>query len=643
MSNVTKLAIANDVSAPASQPLPAGKLLIVDDLADNRTLLTRRFQRRGFEIVEACSGAEALACVREHDFDAVLLDVMMPGMSGTEVLRELRQTFGPSELPVIMVTAKSQSEDVVEALNLGANDYVTKPVDFAVALARVTTQIERRRTELGLRKVAMTLSAAKSTLESEIEQRGAKLSEANKAIQVEVARRLASEDRIAYLAHHDTLTGLANRHSFDQKLVAMRDEARAKGRKLSLLFIDLDGFKIVNDTLGHAIGDALLQEVSSRLNEVVTSDDFCARLGGDEFAIIHMSNDPRTTAAELAQAVIMELSGRHVVKNNQIYIGASIGISVLYGGDSDASVMLREADLAMYQAKADGRGVYRFFGTEMSRQADMRRKLENDLRESIEQCQFELYYQPIVDVAKQTVGSVEALMRWNHPTRGFVPPSDFVPLAEETGLIVPLGAWAIHRACLDAATWTNGMRVAVNLSPIQFRSPNLVSTVEDALQMSGLEAHRLELEITEGVLLGNSRKNLAILNNLRTLGVRISLDDFGTGYSGLSYFRNFKFDKVKIDQSFIRSMEDNPECMAIVRAAVGLGISLGICTTAEGVETLKQLGSVIGEGCTEVQGYLFSTPQPQSNVMKAVGEVSAMIKQTIQCSHDMHNARKLAG
>ncbi|HMN72994.1 MAG TPA: EAL domain-containing protein [Rhodoblastus sp.] len=628
MSALAKNVVPLD-APPAPGAAPAGKLLIVDDLADNRAVLTRRFQRRGFEIVEATCGADALDLVRRHEFDAILLDVMMPGMSGTEVLRELRKEFDASRLPVIMVTAKSQSEDVVEALQLGANDYVTKPVDFAVALARVAAQIERRRSELGLRNAAADLVEQKSTLESEIEKRGAKLSEANKVIQDEVARRVASEETIAYLAHHDTLTGLANRFSFDGRLAVMRDEARAKGSQLSLLFIDLDGFKMVNDTLGHMVGDALLQEVAGRLKDVVSSDDFCARIGGDEFAIIHMSDNPRATAADLAQAVIMELSGRHVVKNNQVYVGASIGISVLYGGDSDAATMLREADLAMYQAKADGRGVYRFFGTEMSRQADLRRNLENDLRDSVDRKHFELYYQPIVDLKTQTVGSVEALMRWNHPTRGFVPPSDFVPLAEETGLIVPLGAWAIQRACFDAASWRGDLRVAVNLSPVQFRSPNLVSTVEDALMASGLSPERLEFEITEGVLLGNSRKNLDVLNGLRALGVRISLDDFGTGYSGLSYFRNFKFDKVKIDQSFVRSMETNPECMAIVRAAVGLGASLGIRTTAEGVETLEQLNSVIDQGCTEVQGYFFSIPQPQSRLMSAIDRIAEMIDESL--------------
>ncbi len=587
-------------------------------------MLTRRFRRHGFEIVEADCGPEALRLVNEQTFDCVLLDVMMPGMDGTEVLRQIREKFSPSLLPVVMVTAKSQSEDIVDALKFGANDYVTKPVDFSVALARVVVQIHRRRADLELLHTNESLLKAKTALEGCITERSAKLLQANAAIQEEISRRIASEDKIAYLAHYDTLTGLANRFTFDEKLNAAKQFAHDYGCQLSLLFVDLDGFKNVNDTLGHGVGDELLKEVAARLTYVIGAKDLCARLGGDEFAIVHVSEDARSTAAWLAEKIIAVVSDGHIAGGNQVFIGASIGISVLCGGTEDTAALLKHADLAMYRAKADGRGVYRFFEPEMGRQAEIRRSLELDLRKAVANGDFQLYYQPVVNLKARKVTGVEALMRWNHATRGFVPPIEFIPLAEETGLIVPMGDWALRRACADATQWPDDIRVAVNLSPVQFRNTSLITEVVDALGASGLAPDRLELEITESVILGDSSETLLILHRLRELGVRISLDDFGTGYSGLGYFRAVRFDKVKIDQSFIREMHDQPESLAIVRAAIGIGENLGICTTAEGVESLAQLERLLSEGCTEVQGFLFSKPQPNANVINMIEHIESM-------------------
>ncbi|MDE2577684.1 MAG: EAL domain-containing protein [Hyphomicrobiales bacterium] len=613
----------NAAAAAIPAATPSGRLLIVDDLADNRDVLARRFKRRGFEIEEADGGLAALEILKDRHFDVVLLDVMMPDLDGTEVLREIRKTRSASELPVIMVTAKSQSEDVVDALKLGANDYITKPVDFSIALARVNTQIERRRAEATLRNLNTDLISSKASLETRILERSAELVEANAAIREEVERRIATEDKIAYLAHHDTLTGLANRFYFDQQLNERRDSARNCGEQLALLFLDLDGFKNVNDTLGHAIGDALLCDVAKHLTQCVGASDFCARLGGDEFAIIHSSAEPYSTAAALAQKIINMISGGHVIEGNQVYVGASIGIGVLSGGDSDTRGLMKEADLAMYRAKSDGRGVYRFFETEMSLQLEKRRALEIDLRRALQHNEFQLYYQPVIDLTQKKVISVEALMRWIHPTRGFVPPVEFITLAEETGLIVQLGEWAIRRACLDARQWPDHIGVSVNLSAAQFRDGRLVMLVDEALRSSGLQPGRLELEITEAVFFGNNVKNLSTLGRLRDLGVRVSLDDFGTGYTGLGYFRDFHFDKVKIDQSFVRDMESHAGSRAIVRAAVGLSVNLGIGATAEGVETIEQLEYVISEGCTEVQGHLFSMPQPQPELIKIIDSLES--------------------
>jgi diguanylate cyclase (GGDEF)-like protein len=621
MSSIREAAVTPRSHDPEGVAASAGRLLIVDDVSDNRAVLTRRFLRRGFDVVEADCGARALELVRLQEFDVVLLDVMMPGMDGNEVLRQIREDFPASLLPVIMVTAKSQSEDVVGSLKLDANDYVTKPVDFAVALARVNNQIGRRRAELELRKANDNLLNAKAQLEHRVSERSVKLLKANAAIQEEVARRIASEDKIAYLAHHDTLTGLPNRFTFDEKLISVRQFARDRGLQLSLLFIDLDGFKNVNDTLGHAIGDELLQEIADRLKSSIDVNDFCARLGGDEFAIVHISGNAHSTAGGLAERLIATLCGCHLVGGNQVYIGASIGISVLYGGDSDTSALLKQADLAMYRAKEDGRGVYRFFEPQMALKAELRRSLELDLREAVASGDFQLYYQPVVDLKARRVTGFEALMRWNHPKRGFVPPVEFISLAEDTGLIVPMGEWAIRQACADAASWPGELRVAINLSPVQFRKMNLTSVILDALESSGLPPERLELEITESVMLGNLPQNIQILERLRELGIRIALDDFGTGYSGLGYFRSIQFDRVKIDQSFVKEMMAHPESRAIIRAAIGLGENMGISTTAEGVETIEQLQSLVDEGCTEVQGYFFNKPEPKASVSKMIEEI----------------------
>ncbi len=583
---------------------PAARLLIVDDIADNRALLSRRFVKRGFEIVEADRGAEALRLAQEQTFDVVLLDVMMPDMDGMEVLRRLRKQFSASLLPVIMVTAKTQSEDIVEALETGANDYVTKPVDFSIVLARVNNQVARRRAEAAIQKANESLLNAMTHLE----------------------QRVALEKKIAHLAHHDMLTGLLNRFAFDEKLNAARQSARDSGSQLSLLFIDLDGFKNVNDALGHAVGDEFLKGVAARLTDlVVGTSDFCSRLGGDEFAVVHMSIDIRTTAASLAQAIISAVEACTYVAGHQVFVSASVGISVFEGDGNDAATLLKRADLAMYRAKASGRGVYRFFEMNMADQAKLRRSLELDFRRAAENGDFQLYYQPIVGLRERKVSGFEALMRWNHPTRGFVPPSEFIPLAEETGLIVPIGEWAVRQACADAAQWRNNLRVAINLSPVQFRSTGLISVVVTALSASGLPTERLELEITESVLLRNSGHNMFILGRLRELGARIALDDFGTGYSGLGYLRTFHFDKIKIDQSFVREMLARTESCAIVRAAISLGESLGLCTTAEGVESAEQFEYLVGLGCAEAQGFLFSGAQPNVKVAGMVEEIERRI------------------
>ena len=424
----------------------------------------------------------------------------------------------------------------------------------------------------------------------------------------------AAQEQISHMARHDALTNLPNRTLFREQLEkALRLAKRSD--QLAVLCLDLDHFKDINDSLGHPVGDALLKEVARRLGECVTEHDTVARLGGDEFAIVQFCSDCEPSAvALLASHVVEQVSAPYEIAGHQLVIGVSIGISLAPEDGKNPDELLKKADLALYRAKEDGRGTYRFFETGMDARAQARRLLELDLRAALQREEFEVYYQPIRDVAKDVVVAFEALVRWNHSLRGMISPVNFIPLAEETGLIVPLGDWVLRQACMDAAGWSQDVCVAVNLSPVQFKNPNLVSTVKEALKASGLPAHRLELEITELVLLQNSEATLSVLHELRGFGVRISLDDFGTGYSSLSYLRSFPFDKIKIDRSFVSELATRDDSMAIVRAVTGLGKSLGIVTTAEGVETDAQFDLLRQEGCTQAQGYLFSRPRPAAEV-----------------------------
>jgi diguanylate cyclase (GGDEF)-like protein/PAS domain S-box-containing protein len=423
-----------------------------------------------------------------------------------------------------------------------------------------------------------------------------------------------AQEQITHMARHDGLTNLPNRTLFREQLEQALRLAK-HGDQLAVFCLDLDHFKDINDSLGHPIGDALLREVARRLGECIGENDTVARLGGDEFAIVQFCSDYDPSAVTaLASHIVEKIAAPYDIGGHHLVIGVSVGISLPPEDGKNPDELLKNADLALYRAKADGRGTYRFFEAGMDARAQARRLLELDLRAALQRDEFEVYYQPICDVARDRIVAFEALVRWNHPLRGLIHPTSFIPLAEETGLIVRLGDWVLRRACIDAAGWSRKVGVAVNLSPVQFKNPNLVSSVTAALQASGLPSHRLELEITESVLLQDSEATLAILHELRGRGVRISLDDFGTGYSSLSYLRSFPFDKIKIDRSFVSELATRNDSMAIIRAVTGLGKSLGIATTAEGVETDAQLELLRREGCTQAQGYLFSQPRPAAEV-----------------------------
>lgn len=422
-----------------------------------------------------------------------------------------------------------------------------------------------------------------------------------------------AQARITHMAHHDALTGLPNRVLFLKRLSQAIARSR-RGEPCAVLCLDLDHFKAVNDTLGHPVGDALLRAVTARLNAHVRETDTVARLGGDEFAIVQSSVDQPQDSTALAQRLTEVLSMPYELDGHQVVIGTSVGIAVVPGDGDDPHELLKNADLALYRAKADGRGRYRCFEPEMDARMQARRALELDLRRALLVGEFEVFYQPLMLLRTNTVSCFEALVRWRHPERGLVPPSEFIPLAEEIGLILPLGEWVLRQACRDAMTWPEEVKVAVNLSPVQFTSRTLVQDVADALADSGLAPGRLELEITETVMLEDTDATLAILHQLKGLGVRIAMDDFGTGYSSLSYLRRFPFDKVKIDRSFIEGLGLGGDCDTIVEAVTAMCNTLGMATVAEGVETQDQLQMLRGGQCSEVQGYLFSKPRPAAEI-----------------------------
>jgi diguanylate cyclase (GGDEF)-like protein/PAS domain S-box-containing protein len=447
---------------------------------------------------------------------------------------------------------------------------------------------------------------------------------------MDITERNRAEARLAFLAQHDGLTGLPNRNLLRQQIDEMLMHRRRSAGKVAVLVLGLDNFKSVNDTLGHGIGDKLLRGVAKRLRSTLREQDPVARLNSDEFAIAQTGQTRPEDAGLLARQLLEAIGAPFILDGHAVAIGVTIGIAMAPGDGDDSEKLLKNADMALSRAKSEMRGTFSFFEAGMDAHAQSRRKIELDLRDAIQNEVLRPHYQPLVDLSSGRITGFEALVRWPHPDRGMISPAEFIPVAEETGLINGLGGLMLRRACMDAADWPGDVRVAVNLSPAQFRVGNLLSIVMDALKHSGLPPQRLELEITETLLLEKSSQVLATLHALRALGVRISMDDFGTGYSSLSYLRSFPFDKIKVDQSFVRGLAANRDAQAIVRSIVSLGKGLGVTITAEGVETEAELSCLRAEGCHEGQGFLFSRARPNAETVELL---------QAQCGADAVEAR----
>jgi diguanylate cyclase (GGDEF)-like protein/PAS domain S-box-containing protein len=673
------------------------RVLIVDDNEMNRDMLSRRLERKGYVVQEAENARCLVERIRKDPVDVVLLDVEMPEISGLDALQALRAHYAPIELPVIMVTAKDRSEDIVAALDLGANDYVTKPIDFPVAFARIQTQVSHKQAEEALRsseeRYALAARGANDGLwdwdlsdnaiyfsprwksmlgyeEHEIANRPEEWLE-----RVHIGDRERVKDEIAahlkdasphfeseYRAQHkdgtfrwmlsrglavrdgsgkasrmagsqtditegkvaDALTGLPNRLLFLDRLARLIEHTkRHKDYLFAVMFLDLDGFKMINDSLGHVVGDQLLVEAAKRLEKSLRVSDTItrieklftlARLGGDEFTILLDQVKDSNDATLVAERLINTMAAPFALSGKKVFSSVSIGIALSSIGYDKPEDMLRDADTAMYRAKSMGKARYEVFDMEMRASVMARLQLETDLRDAIERDELRNYYQPIVSLETGHITGFEALLRWQHPIRGLLPPSEFIPVAEETGMIRELGWWNLRQACRQIAAWNGGrngdapLTMSVNLSVKQFLQPNLVVEIGKLLFETGIPPEILKLEITESAVMADPSAAVAMLSQIKSLGIKLSIDDFGTGYSSLSYLHRFPLDTLKIDGSFTKTMSEGGESTEIVRTILPMANSLRLNVVAEGVETAEQLAILRQLRCEFAQGYYFSKP-----------------------------------
>lgn len=685
------------------------RLLIVDDNEMNRDMLARRLARKGYVIGLADSARDLLPRVKEDGIDLLLLDIEMPEVSGLDALQSLRQSYSPTDLPIIMVTAKNQSDDIVKALEMGANDYLTKPIDFPVALARISTQLSHKNAQEALReseeRYALAARGANDGLwdwnlltgavyfsprwkamlgfqENEIEDRLEewldRIHDADRdrvkqeidAHQKGLTPHFESEHRLLHkdggfrwmlsrgLAVHDAtgktlrmagsqtditerkvsdpLTGLPNRLLFIDRLGRLiRHSKRHKDHLFAVLFLDLDGFKMINDSLGHLIGDQLLVGVAARLEKCLRSSDTVARLGetftvarlgGDEFTILLDDIKEPADANRAAERLMKALAPPFVLAGKEIFTSISIGIAMSNTAYEEPEDLLRDADTAMYRAKSLGKARFEVFDADMRASVMARLQLETDMRRALERHEFRNVYQPIVALESGRIVGFEALMRWQHPTRGMIGPEEFIFVAEETGLIRDLGWWSLREACRQMCTWRTrskaylDLTMSVNVSAKQLLQPHLVDEMSKLLRETALPPEALKLEITESAVMADPAAAAEMLQQIKSLGVRLAIDDFGTGYSSLSYLHRFPLDTLKIDRSFISGAADGSEGMEIARTIMPMAKNLRLDVVAEGVETIEQVGLLRRLQCKYAQGYYFSKPLAPEEVPPLLAE-----------------------
>ncbi len=546
-------------------------ILVADDDPAMRLILRHTMEQDGYQVLEATNGLEAIQITSKQLPDLILMDAVMPTMDGFEATVEIKAMAEHADLPILVITSLDDDRSVSRAFEAGAYDYITKPVNWAVLRQRV-----RRMLNI-----------------------------------------VEAERKIRHLAYHDPLTGLPNRLLFMDRMDQAICRAMRSDDHFALLFIDIDNFKVINDSMGHDAGDMLLTEVTRRLNSSVRRSDTIARLGGDEFTVILENVSEPESVVLITKSLLEVLSDPITINQREVHVGASIGIAMYPQDGTSFGHLLKNADTAMYRAKALGRNTFQFYTSEMSTAAMRRLDLENSLRYAIEKEEFIVYYQPKYDLKDGRCIGMEALVRWDHPEKGLVPPDEFIPLAEETGMIVPLGEWVIRKACAQLRDWQkSGYAIddlSINVSPRQFHEQDLCALFRQVLNEYELDPGNIQIELTESVLVENQDTARQVLADLHSMGLNIALDDFGTGYASMAYLRDFPIDTVKIDRSFVLGIPSDRENIAIVRAIAGLTNALGLDLIAEGVETAEQVEFLKNIECYRAQGYFWSKPVSSSH------------------------------
>ncbi|BAY79819.1 response regulator receiver modulated diguanylate cyclase/phosphodiesterase (plasmid) [Nostoc linckia NIES-25] len=591
-------------------------ILIVDDMPDNLRVLSSILTREGYNVRKALNWQMALTATQTVLPDLILLDIMMPEVDGYEICQTFKAWELTADIPVIFISALDDVFDKVKAFRVGGVDYITKPFEFQEVLVRVQNQLALRAARLEILKLNIEL-------EHRVKQRTWELENALQKLHEEIISRQKLQSQILDIALHDSLTGLPNRVLFIRQLKNALNRAKQEPNfKFAVLFLDCDRFKVINDSLGHLVGDELLIAIAHRLQTCLIPIDTLARLGGDEFGILLENIADINIAIQVAERILQQLSLAFKLSRYEVFMNASIGIS---WGNKDydrPEYLLRDADTAMYRAKAQGRAKYHVFDPAMHQEAIHLLELENDLRRAVERQEFLVYYQPIVSLTTGRISGFEALVRWQHPTRGLVSPIEFIPVAEETGLISAINTWVLQSACHQLSIWQHHpitpepLSISVNLSARLFSQPNLLDQIDRIIRENKINPEHLQLEITESVIMENTNAIKIILEQLRQRKIKLVMDDFGTGYSSLSYLHSFPLNALKIDKSFVKRMQENEENMGLVPAMIGIANSMGMSAIAEGVETQEQLAQLRNLNCDFAQGYLFSKPIEEELVMK---------------------------
>ena len=586
-------------------------ILVVDDVADNLAILSNTLSKQGYQVRCAKNGAIALRGASKIAPDLILLDIKMPGLDGYQVCQRLKANEETRDIPIIFLSALDDSLDKVKAFEAGAVDYISKPIQVKEVLIRVENQIS-------LKLANAKIVELNQDLEQRVYQRTIELKNAVRKLRREIDERQRVQQQLVHDALHDSLTGLPNRALLLERIELTIAHAKQNpGYQYGLLFIDLDRFKVINDSLGHAVGDRLLISVSQVLQKCVRERDLVARLGGDEFVILLDDLASLEDATSVGERIQHQLRSPFELQGQSIFTSASIGIVYSSAEYDDASALMRDADIAMYRAKDRGKACYAVFDRVMYDRAIRLIELESSLRLALRKKEFIMCYQPIISLSNNTLAGFEALVRWQHPQRGFVSPTEFIPLAEDTGLIIDLGDWILGEACRQLQRWrlkfaavpkVQTLKMSINLASQQLREASFTDKLERLLAVTGLDGNSLRLEITEGVLIEPEGNIQTTLRQIKDLDIKLSIDDFGTGYSSLSYLRRFPIDNLKVDRSFIQQMNSDLENFEIVRLIITLAKTLGMDTISEGVETAQQLEHLKSLGCEYAQGYFFAKP-----------------------------------